>query len=110
MHRHPAGHLRAVGDRAAAGQPFDKERLPAVQHGEVHVLVKHLLDVLHEGQCGLSELKRGGIAVDELPEPQAEADRAAGADVKESVSGQLPDQPVRGGQGKLCPGGKIREL
>ena len=110
MHGHPAGHLRPVGDGAAAGQPLHKEHFPPVQHGEVHVLVQHLLDVLHERQGGLAELKRRGITVGELPEPQAQADGTAGADVEEAVPGQLPDEPVRGGQREIRPRGKLREL
>ncbi len=44
----PSGDLRPVRHRSAAGKPLHEERLPAVQHGQVHVLVEHLLDVLHE--------------------------------------------------------------
>ena len=107
MDRHPSGDPGPVRHGAAAGEPLDEERLPALQHGQVHVLVQHLLDVLHKGHGRLAEGKGGGIPVDQLPQAQAQPDGPAAAHFQEPMPGKLPDQPVGGAQRQPGP---VREL
>ena len=107
---HPACHLRPVGHRAPPREPLNEQRIPPVQHRQVHVLVEDVLDVLHERHGRLPQRQGRGGTVYQLPEPESRADHAAGVSLEQPVAGELAHQPVRGGQRQPGPCGQVGKL
>ena len=87
-------------DRVARPQPFDDHRLRAVEHDELHVLVRHLVQVLEERQRRLAQPVGARREHAELPQLEADPEPAVGATFEHALPGELRAEPVHGGEGQ----------
>ena len=103
VQRQPPCYFRKVGDRAAAGEPFNEEHLVLLQDGKLGVLADHGLDVLHERHGHLTQVQCSGTAARQLPQPQAQTKLTLIRALQQRQGHQFPGQPVRSGEGQPCP-------
>jgi enamine deaminase RidA (YjgF/YER057c/UK114 family) len=77
VRRQPSADPRRDRRRQTTAQLLDPDRVGAVQHGQRHDLARRLVEVGHEGQGGLAQLRRHQVAELEQPQPRPHAARHA---------------------------------
>ncbi len=94
---------------AAAREPLDVHDLAAVADGQLHVLVRGLVEVLEVRERDLPQRQTARGERGDLPEPEAHVVHAGAVPLQRAPRGERADETVGGGEGERRAAGDLGE-